>query len=76
MSVGGLTLKGQLPLVHKFSLFGEAGLGIITRHGFGVNPPLVANANYASFLIGAGFKYHINEKFDLSLSTTYSQMMR
>jgi len=72
MSVGSLTLKGQLPISNKFSLFGEGGLGIITRHGFGINPPLVANANYATYLVGAGLKYHLNDKFDLSLSTVYS----
>ena len=72
MSYGGLTLKGLLPLSEKFSAFGEGGLGLITRHGFGANPQIVKNAEYASFLFGAGVKYHINPKFDLSLSTTWS----
>ena len=34
MNVGGLTLKPRLPIGEHFSVYGEAGLGIITRHGF------------------------------------------
>ncbi|MDD4488951.1 MAG: hypothetical protein PHD30_00425, partial [Paludibacter sp.] len=30
-NVGGFTLKGKLPIGKKFSIYGEGGLGIITR---------------------------------------------
>ena len=37
MNIAGLTLQSQLPLSKKVSLYGEAGLGIITRKGFKLN---------------------------------------
>ncbi len=75
MNVGGLTLKPQLPIGKNFSIFGEAGWGIITRHGFNdpqFHKPLVTNANYSTVLLGAGMRYHINERWALQLSGTYS----
>ncbi len=73
-NVGGFTLKGKLPLGDKFSLYGEGGLGIITRAGFEDENgnPVVKDANYATFLFGAGLKYHINKKWALQLISNYS----
>jgi hypothetical protein len=75
MNVGGLTVKPQLPIGKKFSVFGEAGWGIITRHGFNdpqFHKPLVTNANYSTILLGAGLKYRVNDRWAWQLSTTYS----
>ncbi|MFZ4400050.1 MAG: acyloxyacyl hydrolase [Bacteroidales bacterium] len=76
MNVGGLSLTYSQPLSRKFSLFAEAGLGLITRQGFndGNNPlkVVVKNSNYASFLLGGGIKYHCNDKWDLLFATVYS----
>ena len=76
MNVGGLTFTSSVPISKKVSLFGEAGLGLITRQGFrdGINPAkeIIKNSNYASLLLGGGFKYHCNDKWDLMLSTVYS----
>lgn len=76
MNIGGLTLKPQLPIGKKFSIYGEAGWGIITRHGFNapqpLNKPLVTNANYSTILLGAGLKYRVNDHWAWQLSTTYS----
>ncbi|OJV35964.1 MAG: hypothetical protein BGO29_00135 [Bacteroidales bacterium 36-12] len=73
-NVGGFTLKGKLPIGEKFSVYGEGGLGIITRAGFEDNSgnPVVKDANYATFLFGAGLKYHINKKWALQLVSNYS----
>ncbi|GAB1414830.1 hypothetical protein MASR2M117_02360 [Paludibacter sp.] len=73
-NVGGFTLKGKLPIGDKFSLYGEGGLGIITRAGFedSNGNPVVKDANYATFLFGAGLKYHINKKWALQLIGNYS----
>ena len=73
-NVGGFTLKGKLPLGDKFSLYGEGGLGIITRAGFEDESggPVVKDANFATFLFGAGLKYHINKKWALQLISNYS----
>ncbi len=73
MNVAGLTLASQLPLHKKISLFGEAGLGIITRKGFSINNvPVVKNANYATLLAGAALQYHLNRKWDLQISSAWS----
>jgi opacity protein-like surface antigen len=77
-NVGGFTMKGKLPIGKKFSVYGEGGLGIITRAGFdyedaqGNLKPVVKDANFATFLFGAGLKYHINKKWALQLVGNYS----
>ena len=74
MNVGGLTLKPQLPIGDHFSIYGEAGLGIITRHGF-EDPQgnsVVKDASYPTFLFGGGLKYHINNRWALQICSNYS----
>jgi hypothetical protein len=74
MNIGGLTLKPSLPLGKKFSLYCEAGLGLITRHGFnGPNgEPLISDARFGTFLFGAGFKYHYNEHWAFQICSNFS----
>lgn len=73
MNVGGLTLKGRLPLNTKFALYGETGMGIITRKGFDMaGTPVVKNAEYASILLGAGLYYRLNDKWELTAGVTYN----
>ena len=73
MNVGGLTLATQLPLGKKFSLFAEAGLGIVTRKGFEIDyKPVVKNATYATGLFGGALQFHLNRKWDLQLNATWS----
>ena len=73
MNVAGLTVAAQLPLEKKFSLFAEAGLGIITRKGFSINNnPVVKSATYASLLSGVSLQCHLNKKWDLQLSAAWS----
>ncbi len=74
MNIAGLSVKAQLPVVKNITLFGEFGLGIITRLG-GVSyrgAVIVKEANYNSYLLGGGFKYNLNPKIDLLLSSVYS----
>lgn len=73
-NVGGFTMKGKLPIGQHFSVYGEGGLGIITRAGFNddLGNPVVKDANFATFLFGAGLKYHINKKWALQLVSNYS----
>src|SRR6202020_25551 len=55
VNIGGLTGKARLPLNKKWSLFGEGGLGIVTREGFSVGgSPAIANAVDATLLLGSG----------------------
>lgn len=73
MNVAGLTIRPKYPLGEKFTVNGELGLSIITRHGFRFNNEFVVeDANYASILAGAGISYHLNERWDLMLHGVYS----
>jgi hypothetical protein len=66
MNVAGLTAKSHLPVTKTFSIYGEGGLGIITRKGFDINNThAVLDANYAAVLLGAGLEYHLNDNWDL-----------
>ena len=73
MNVAGLTAVPSVPLGGRFTLFGELGLSIVTRHGFRFDgEPVVKDANYASVLLGTGLKFHLNEKWDLMLHGVYT----
>jgi hypothetical protein len=75
MNIGGLTLKPSLPIGNKFSVYGEAGLGLITRHGFNddiTGDPVITSARYGTFLFGAGLKYQLNDHWGFQLCSNYS----
>jgi len=73
MNVGGLTVKENVLLTKKFSLFAEGGLALITRNGFDINnSPVVTDANYATTSIGGGIEYHLNSKWYLNMYAGYS----
>src|SRR5258705_10561181 len=73
MNIAGFTLATQVPIHKKFSLFAEAGPGFITRKGFDMNGiPVIRDATYTSLLAGAALQYHINKKWDLQISATWS----
>jgi len=74
MNVGGLTLRPQLPIGNRFSINGEAGLAIVTRHGFNAEDgtPIISGVSYPTVLLGGGINYHINDNLRLMLSGAYS----
>lgn len=74
MNIAGLTVKAQLPITKKVSVFGELGLGIITRLGgeSADGTEIVKKINYSSYLFGGGLKYNLNPKIDLLVSTVFS----
>ena len=72
MHFGSLTAKAQLPLNNKLSVFGEAGLGILSRSGFEVNnQPVVRDASYGTLIAGGGLQFKLNNKWDFLLSANY-----
>jgi hypothetical protein len=73
-NVGGLTIKPQLPVSDQLTIYGEIGLGIITRTGFKDwdGTPIVKDVNYSSILCGGGIKYNLNRSWGLMLSAVYS----
>ncbi len=69
---GGATLKGRAPIAGRVSLYGEAGLGIASRHGFAQDTaPVVRDTSYASILLGAGVEYRVRPAWDLTAGATY-----
>jgi hypothetical protein len=73
MNIGGLTLRGSLPLGKQLFLDAEAGGGVVTRHGFTIDDvPALKNASYWTVLLGGGLRYRLNESWDLDANATYS----
>ncbi len=72
-NLAGLTVRSTVPLVGSFSLYTEGGLGIMTRSGFKVDVDVaVREANYATYLLGAGFTYRLNNAWDLRAGADYT----
>ena len=70
-NIAGFTVKARLPVSKKWSLFGEGGVGVITRNGFQVNQAQAANsANYATFLFGGGLDYRVKDNWDVLTGVT------
>jgi len=71
MNIAGLTAKARLPVAGRWSVYGEGGLGIVTRRGIVIgNSQVVSNANYATFLFGGGVEYRINSHWTLLTGVT------
>ncbi len=71
MNVAGLTAKARLPLTRTVSVYGEGGLGIVTRKGFAINQsPVVNDAGYATLLFGGGMEYRVNDNWSLLTGVT------
>jgi hypothetical protein len=69
---GGAAVKGRAPIAGRTSIYGEAGLGIASRHGFARGAaPVVRDATYASLLLGAGVEYHLSPTRDFTAGVTF-----
>jgi hypothetical protein len=69
---GGASLKARAPLAGRTSIYGEAGLGIASRHGFAVHgTPAVADASHAAALLGGGVEYRLRPSWDLAAGVTF-----
>ena len=71
---GGVTVKARVPIAARTWLYGEGGLGITSRHGFpqDATRPIVRDAHYASFIVGAGLEHHVSATWDLTAGAIYS----
>ena len=73
MNVGGLTMKGRLPITDRISVYGEGGLGLVTRKGFAIDSvPAVKDAEYATLLLGTGVAYRLNNNWAITASVVLS----
>lgn len=65
-NIAAFTAKARLPLNGRWSLFGEGGLGVVTRNGFTINKATALNpTNYATFLFGGGVDYRVTPNWDV-----------
>jgi hypothetical protein len=70
MSVGSLTLNGDVPVSKKLSVAGEGGLAVVTRKGFMVNGEVaMKSASYASLLFGASLRYRVDKRWHLKIGS-------
>ena len=67
-----LSLKKNMNLNKKLSIYGEAGIANVTRIGFSINDDIIyPDAHFASLLYGFGFNYKLNKKWRLNLNGTF-----
>ncbi|MGE0446055.1 MAG: acyloxyacyl hydrolase [Vicinamibacterales bacterium] len=73
MHFGTVTLRPQLPLTSRLTVFGEAGLGITARAGFedADGGPIVRDANYGSAVFGGGVDYRLTRSLDFTAGAIY-----
>jgi hypothetical protein len=67
-----LSLKKNINLYKKLSIYGEAGIANVTRIGFSIEDQVIySNAHFASLMYGFGFNYKLNYKWKLNLNGTF-----
>ena len=68
-----LALRPALPLGRGLSMYGEGGLGYISRKGFSINQDgVVNNANFVTGIVGAGVNYELPSGVTLGLDSEYT----
>lgn len=73
MNVTGLTLTSRVPVKGPLSIYGEGGLGVVTRHGITLDRTgVVKDAMFATLLLGGGLEYRLSRDWGLAMSTNYS----
>ncbi len=75
MNVAGLSLKPQLPINDRFSIYGEIGVCVVTRNGIDdiyTLKPVVKDATNMAFLVGGGLKYRFHRNWGLMVSASYT----
>jgi hypothetical protein len=67
-----LSLKQSFSINKKLSAFGELGAANVTRVGFEINDKTIyPDAHFGSILYSFGLNYKFNEKWRLSLNSTF-----
>jgi opacity protein-like surface antigen len=73
MNISGAMLRLRQPITDRISLYGEGGLGIVTRKGIQArNAVVVRDALLTTPLVGAGIHYRLNGNWGVQLSAVYS----
>ncbi len=72
-SLFALTLRPTWPLNDTLSLFGEGGVGFISRKGYRINGvDVVSNDDILTAVFGVGFYYNLPYNMFLDLETEYT----
>lgn len=72
INIWSLSLKKDFKLFKNTSIYGEFGIGNLSRKGFDIaNDIVYRDAHYAALVFGTGLKHPLNDKWDLLLNTTY-----
>lgn len=67
-----LSLKKNINLNKKLSMFAEAGIANVTRSGFSIDDKIIyKDTHFASLLYGFGLNYKLNKKWRLNLNGTF-----
>ncbi len=62
-----------LPLTHNVSLYADAGVGLLSRHGFDIGSTSAIDSKVIpTFVTGAGVFYTINKNWRLNLASSYA----
>ena len=73
ISIFGVEARPTLPISRRVSLYGIAGLGIVSRHGFNLsNTTVIPSEDIATFLTGGGMTYALTPHWHLNLGVQYS----
>ena len=73
-SLFGVALRPTLPISQRINLYGLAGLGVVSRHGFSGNNGVTAipSSNVATLLTGGGLTVALTQYWHLNLGLEYS----
>lgn len=73
ISLFGFSLRPTLPINNRLSVYGLAGLGLISRHGFSINQTLaIPSEDIPTFLTGGGVTYAITPQWHFNLGMEYT----
>jgi hypothetical protein len=69
---GTLTLKPSLPVSHRVSLYGEAGVGVTSRRPLQIGElTAVVRTHYAAVVFGGGGEYRLTDNWSLTVGAIY-----
>ena len=72
-NIWALSGRKRIELSTSYSLYVEAGLSNVARHGFKIDDnEVIKDAQYLSPLLGTGINYKLSYKWDASINLTYS----
>lgn len=75
ISLFGLSLRPTFPITPRFSAYGLAGIGIISRHGFNagaLNTNAIPSEDITTFLTGGGVTYALTPTWHFNLGLEYA----